>query len=131
MKEKVLQSEHERDTVQSKLDRNEREIVSLKAAHRDITADMKSKIKKLTRRVKLVNTIENALLELYFEIRDRSMDDFSDANAVSTFWPHPTRRNPSLTLHQLYSHSRRITTCDPRILKKKSKSCCPSATTIY
>ena len=41
---------------------------------------MKSKIKKLTRRVKLVNTIENALLELYFEIRDRSMDDFNNNN---------------------------------------------------
>ena len=87
MKEKVLRAEHERDNVQSKLHRSEREIVHLKAHHNDITADMKSKIKRLNRRVKLVNTIENALLELYFEIRDRSMDDFqqdSGGRAIRT-----------------------------------------------
>ena len=83
LKEKVLRSEHERDNVQSKLHRSEKEILRLKSSHTDITADMKLKIKKLTRRVKLVNTIENALLELYFEIRDRSMDDF-DQNGTHT-----------------------------------------------
>ena len=80
LKEQVLRSEHERDNVQSKLYRSEKEITNLKSQHHEITADMKSKIKKLTRRVKLVNTIENALLELYFEIRDRSMDDFNNNN---------------------------------------------------
>ena len=44
-----------------------KEITNLKSQHNEITADMKSKIKKLTRRVKLVNTIENALLELYLK----------------------------------------------------------------
>ena len=80
LKEQVLRSEHERDNIQSKLYRSEKEITNLKSQHHEITADMKSKIKKLTRRVKLVNTIENALLELYFEIRDRSMDDFNNNN---------------------------------------------------
>ena len=57
----------------------------MKAHHDDITADMKSKIKRLNRR-ETVNTID-ALLELYFEIRERSMDDFqqdSGGRAIRT-----------------------------------------------
>ncbi len=44
---------------------------------------MPLELRKLQRRVKLVNTIENALLELYVEIRDRSMDDLNKDESVS------------------------------------------------
>ena len=114
MKEKVLRAEHERDNVQSKLHRSEREIVHLKAHHDDITADMKSKIKRLNRRVKLVNTIENALLELYFEIRDRSMDDFqqdSGGRAIRT--QDVERKRPNCLQSATMTSSWSSTTCAP------------------
>ena len=75
LKEVVKRACHERDTAISKLSRSSKEKSRSSGVYEDQIHQLKSQVRKLNRRVKLVSTIENALLELYVEVRDRSMDD--------------------------------------------------------